>query len=349
MNPAPLRVALIGTGGIGRYHLRLWHELAEVSCVGVFDLQASAAEAAARQWEIPTVFPTLADAVGDERVEAVVVATPNMFHREAVVAALRAGRHVLCEKPLAVTPVDIAAMIAARDASGKLLMTAQHMRFEHRTQALRRLLATGQVGPVYYSRAWWLRRRRAPSTPGFLKKSQAGRGPGMDLGVHVLDLALHLLDFPRPVTVSGISVRHLAEHAGQENEWGTYDPADFEVEEFAAGLVRFADGAALALEVSWLLNMLEKELWGVWLYGTAGGVQWPDLRLSRTAGNLLLDSQVANELGHDGHKNEMLAFAAAIRSGGPSPVPAEQSLIVARVLEALYTSAETGREVVLAP
>ncbi len=345
MKPERVRFVVLGTGGIGRYHLKLLKEQAGAEIVGVYDAVREVAQKACEEYGAKKVYATLAEAVGERDADAVIVCTPNAFHREGVVAALQAGKHCLCEKPLAIEPADIEAMIAARDASGKLLMTAQHMRFEQRSQTLKRAIDAGRLGRVYYSRAWWLRRRFAPTTPGFLKKAQAGRGPGMDIGVHVLDLAMHLLGHPQPVSVSGLAVRELAGRADVCNQWGTFKPEDYEVEDFAAGLIRFADGSALSLEVSWLLNMLETEIWGVWLHGTEGGVKWPDLKFAHVQDGALVDTQVITGNGGDGHKNEQAAFIEAIRNGGPSPVPAEQSLAVARVLAGLYESAELGREV----
>jgi len=345
MKPERVRVAVVGTGGIGRYHIRLWQELPTAEVVGVFDPDAKAAREAAERYGVKRIYGALAEAVGDPKVDLVDICSPNMFHREGVVAALEAGKHCLCEKPLAVTPAEIEAMIAARDRSGKLLMTAQHLRFEQRSQALKRLIDAGRLGDVYYTRACWLRRRFAPVTPGFLRRQQAGRGAGTDIGVHVLDLAMHFLGHPRPVSVSGVTARHLAQRPDVANEWGAFRAADFEVEEFAAGFIRFENGAALSLEVSWLLNMLEKEHYGVWLYGTEGGAQWPELKLSSVQDGLLVDTTIVSQTGGDGHKNELAACADAVLHGKPSPVPAEQSLTVARMLAALYESAETGREV----
>ena len=343
--PDLVRFVVLGTGGIGRLHLRLLRENPCAAVVGVYDVLPDVARQAAALFGVQRVYGSLAEAVGESKADAVIVCTPNLFHKEGVVAALAAGKHCLCEKPLAASPADIRAMIAARDRSGKLLMTAQHMRFEQRSRTLKRLIDAGRLGDVYYTRAWWLRRRLAPTTPGFLRKQQAGRGPGMDIGVHVLDLALHFLDQPQPVSVTGVAACRLAHRADVANQWGHFRSEDFEVEDFAAGLIRFADGSALSLETSWLLNMIEPELYAVWLHGTQGGVRWPELKLSHVQDGLLVDTQVVSEVGGDGHKHEQIAFIDAIRQSGPSPVPAEQSLTVAEVLAALYESAETGREV----
>ncbi len=342
--PQPLRVVVIGTGGIGKYHIRTWQAQPEVEVIGVYDREEAVATRVAEEFKVDRVYRSLADAVGDA-ADVVDICTPNMFHAEGTIAALNAGKHVLCEKPLAPRAADIRAMIAARDRAGRLLMTCQHMRFEQRTRALRRVIGAGRLGDVYYARAWWLRRRGAPTTPGFLTRAQAGFGPGMDLGVHVLDLAMHLMGGPRPVSVSGVAPCALAHRPDACNQWGSFRAADYEVEDFAAGFVRFEGGAALSLEVSWLLNMVEPESYHVALHGTEGGVRWPELKLAHVQDGLLVDSQIASETGTDGHRYALAAFAEAVRTGGPSPVPAEESLTVARILEGLYESAASGREV----
>lgn len=349
MKPERVGIVVVGTGGIGKHHVRLWQETPGAEVVGVYDVLAEAARQTAERFRVPRVYASLAEAVAEPKAAVVDICTPNMLHKEGVLAALGAGKHCLCEKPLAASSRDIRAMIAARDRAGRLLMTAQHMRFEHRTRALKKLVDAGRLGQVYYGRAWWLRRRFAPATPGFLRRAQAGYGPGMDLGVHVLDLALHLLGHPPVRAVTGITARKLAGRPDIANQWGTYRPEEFEVEELAAGFLRFDNGAALVLEVSWLLNMVEAESYGLTLHGTEGGLQWPELKLAHVEQGLLVDTQVVSETGTDGHKNAMAALLEAIAAGGPSPVPAEESLRVLEILEALYRSAESGREVELGP
>ncbi len=340
-----LRVAVIGTGGFGGYHLRTWQEVEEAQVVGVYDISAEAARKAAALYDLPKAYESLDDVLADGEVDAVDVCVPNKVHAQVAIAAMEAGKHCLCEKPLAASPDEIHSMIAARDATGRLLMTAQHMRFEQRSAAFKRVIDAGGLGEVYYTRAFWLRRRMLPVTPGFLRKEFSGGGPCIDIGVHVLDLAMHFMGFPRPTAVSAISVRRLAGDAGRFNEWGTYNAEDMNVEDFAAGFIRFDNGAALNVEVSWMLNMEERESYGVDLYGIEGGGRWPALHFNRETDGLLINERVINADEGKGHRNEMRAFVAAVRTGGPSPVPAEQSLQVSKILEAMYRSAETGREV----
>jgi predicted dehydrogenase len=343
--PEKLRVALIGAGGFGGYHLRTWKEVEDARVVGVYDIAREAARKAAALHELPKAYASLEAVLADAEVDAVDVCVPNRAHAQVAIAAMEAGKHCLCEKPLAAAPAEIERMIAARDAAGRILMTAQHLRFEQRSVAFKRIIDAGRLGEIYYTRAFWLRRRMLPVTPGFLSKEQSGGGPCIDIGVHVLDLAMHLMGFPRPVAVSAISVRRLAQDAGRFNEWGPYDVEKMNVEDFAAGFIRFDNGAALSLEVSWMLNMEQRESYGVHLFGSEGGGRWPDLTFSREQDGLLIDEHITNADEGHGHRNEMQAFVRAVHADGPSPVPAEQSLTVARILEAMYRSAETGREV----
>lgn len=345
MKSDQVRVVLLGTGDIGRYHLKLWREVERAAVVGVYDVSAEAAQAAAKEYSVPKVYGSLKEAVADSDANAADICVPNNFHLPVVLAALQAGKHCLCEKPLAVAPREIEQMIAARDSAEKLLMTAQHFRFDGRTAALKKMIDAGRLGEVYYARAWWLRRRMVPGRPGFLSKSQAGGGPCVDIGVHVLDLAMHLLGHPKPVSVTGVAACKLAKRPGLYNVWERYDPKDFEVEDFAAGFVRFESGLCLALEAAWTLNMVENEVRNVSLFGTEGGAQWPDLKFSHEQDGLLVNSAITNVKGDDGHLNELKVFCESIRAGGPSPVPAEQGLTTARILEGLYESGATGREV----
>ena len=340
-----LQVALIGTGGIGKLHLEEWRRVDHAEIAGVFDVVDEAACHAAEKFDVHTVYDSIEAAVGDGRIDAVDICVPNKFHTDTVIAALNAGKHTICEKPLAATSAEIERMIAARDRGDKLLMTAQHLRFEERSTAFQKMIDAGRLGEVYYARAFWLRRRMLPTTPGFIRKDQSGGGPCIDIGVHMLDLALHFMGFPRPVSVTGVAACKLAKRDGVFNEWGAFNADDLDVEDFAAGMMRFENGAALTLEVSWMLNIDQDETYGVHLFGDNGGGRWPELRFSHEQDGLLLDEQVTNIHKNHGHRNELRAFAEAVRDGGPSPVPAEQSLVVAQILESLYESADSGREV----
>ena len=241
-------------------------------------------------------------------------------------------------------------MIAARDKSGKLLMTAQSVRFDGKSRALKAEIDTGTLGEVYHARAWYLRRAGVPTGSGFILKQHSGGGPNIDIGVHVLDLTLWLMGNPRPVAVSGVARAELAHQEGAFSAWGRNPiPPEFDVEEFSAAFVRFENGASLILEVSWLLHGQDEAQ--MWLYGTGAGCHWPSCTFFETnyATRQHYDRQLklADE-GLPSHALECVEFARAVATGGGSPVPAEESLQVMSILDGIYRSQKTGREVKLA-
>jgi predicted dehydrogenase len=288
--------------------------------------------------------------IGDPEIDIIDICTPNMYHRDQAVAALGAGKHVICEKPLAPTPDDIRAMIAARDASGKLLMTAQHFRFRGVSQAVKQEIETGVLGNVYHARSWQLRRNGIPVRPGFILKEHSGGGPTIDIGVHILDLTLWLMGHPKPVAVTGVARAALAHHEGAFGVWGMVPvPPEMDVEDYAVAFVRFDDGSTLILEVSWLLHHdVQGEDSRIWLYGTEGGCEWPK-------GQFLSTNYVTRQLYNrtvqltkdtmEPHALECVEFAKAVAEGLPSPVPAEHSLYVQTILDGIYRSQATGGEV----
>jgi len=288
--------------------------------------------------------------IANPNLDIVDICTPNRYHTPLAVAALKAGKHVICEKPLAPTPKDIQKMIAARDESGKLLMTAQHFRFTGTAKALKAEIERGTLGEVYHARSWMLRRAAAPTRPGFILKEHSGGGPGIDIGVHILDLTLWMMGHPKPITVTGVTQNKLSQLPGAFSIWGGPIPEKMDVEEFAAAFVRFENGATLVLEVSWLLHhKTTGEDMQMWLYGDQAGAHWPTNEILTTdnATRQQFNTQLVLAEGGEPHAKECLAFAEAVAKGLPSPVPAEQSLDVIAILDGLYRSAAKGKEITL--
>jgi predicted dehydrogenase len=287
--------------------------------------------------------------IANPQIDIVDICTPNMYHTPLAVAALDAGKHVICEKPLAPKPADIREMIEARDRSGKLLMTAQHFRFQGTSKALKAEIDQGVLGDIYHARSWMLRRAAAPTRPGFIQKKHSGGGPCIDIGVHILDLTLWMMGHPKPVSVTGVTQDKLVRQPGVFSIWGGPIPAEqFDVEEFAAAFVRFDTGATLVLEVSWLLHhKTTGEDMQMWLYGDKAGAHWPSNEILRTnnATRQQLNSQLVIAESGEPHAKECVAFADAVANGKPSPVPAEESLAVMTILDGLYQSAAEGREI----
>jgi predicted dehydrogenase len=345
----PLRVGIIGAGGIVRgFHLNPgWRAVPDAEIVAVCDINEAVAGKLAADFGIPQVFTDFRDLLRLDEIDVVDICTPNKAHTPAVVAALQAGKHVICEKPLAVTVDEILAMRAALRKTDRLLMTAQHHRFSEASVAIKAWIETGALGEVYHARVNATRRNMLPVNPGFIDPKFSGGGPCMDIGVHALDTALWLMNFPRPVRVSGRAHTNFAKGFDIPGAWGEWDRELFGVEDFASGYIHFANGSTMVLEASWLQHQ-EKEELNATLQGRKASVRWPDGRIHTVANRTLIDGTLLPHAGRQrAHTEELLAFARAIREGGPSPVPIEQTIYVIAILEAIMKSNQLQAEIIM--
>ncbi len=348
---AKLKVGIIGVGGIAKTHMPGWAESPYAECVAGCDISQAILQTWGQEHSISRLMAEADEMINDPTIDIIDICTPNNYHTPLAVAALHAGKHVLCEKPLAPSPDDIREMIEARDASGKMLMTAQHFRFSGTAKAMKAEVETGTLGQVYHARAWLLRRSAAPIRPGFVLKEHATGGACIDIGVHILDLTLWFMGNPQPISVTGVSRSDLAHRQGAFSTAGAGGPIpqEMDVEEFAAAFVRFESGATLILEVSWLLHHdTPSEDMQMWLYGTEGGSHWPKCEIYQT--NYATHQQYNRTLQitkniREPHAQECIEFAQAIVEGRPSPVPAEQSFQVMTILEGVYRSNQCNGEI----
>jgi predicted dehydrogenase len=346
---APLKVAMIGTGGIAKTHMPGWAASPHTEVIAACDIYEPAVTKFGADWKIDRLTTNARDIINDPDIQIIDVCTPNMYHAELAIAAMEAGKHVICEKPLAPTPAEVCAMIEARDRTGRLLMTAQHFRFRGSSKAMKAEIQTGALGDVYHARSWMLRRALAPTRPGFILKEHSGGGPCIDIGVHILDLTLWFMDNPEPVSVTGVARSELAHQPGVFSTWAGPIPPEYDVEDFAAAFVRFASGATLMLEVSWLLHHDNQgEDMQMWLYGTRAGCHWPKCEFYET--NYATRQQYNRSLKltadtMEPHALECVEFAQAVVDGAPSPVPPEHALQVMTILDGIYRSQQTGAEV----
>lgn len=344
-----LNVGVIGVGGIAGTHMPGWAASEHAKVAAGADLNTEVLTKWAKDHDVDAAkcYAKTEDLFADPDVDIIDICAPSNYHADLAIAALEAGKHVICEKPLAPKPADIERMIAARDKSGKMLMTAQHMRFIGSHIAAKKEIDAGRLGDIYHTRAWWLRRTELPARPGFIYKKNSGGGPCIDIGVHQLDLALWLIGNPKPVTVTGVSGKFVAGMPGAFSDWGGDVAPDMDVEDFAAGFVRFEDGTSLSLEVSWMMHHPKQEH-PLWVYGNKAGLAVHDATVyeSDNERRQRYDVKLTHTpQPHPPHATECMAFAEAIATGQPSPVPAEQSLDVQRILDGLYQSAEAKQEI----
>jgi predicted dehydrogenase len=350
-----LKVAVIGVGGIARTHMPGWEASEYAEVVAGSDVNAVALAEWGVKHNVQKLATDFGEILRDPDIDIVDLCVPNMYHSPLAVAALNAGKHVICEKPLAPTPDAIQKMIEARDSSGKLLMTAQHFRFAGNSQAMKREIDSGTLGNIYHARSWMLRRSGMIPLPSFTSKAHSGGGPVIDIGVHVLDLTLWLMGHPQPVAVSGTAKQTFAQREGLWSHWRNTVPMPqgekFDVEDFAAAFVRFENGATLMLEVSWFMHHdnLGEDM-QIWLYGSEAGAHWPKCEILSTnykTQQFYNTTLKATADKMEPHALECVEFARAVAEGRPSPVPAEQSLQVISILDGIYRSQREGKEVLV--
>ncbi len=350
----PIGIGLIGTGGIANaVHLPAYKKLQDegkVKIVALCDIKSDRLADAERKYGPTKTYANYEELLANPDVDAVDVCTPNFMHLPPVVAALAAGKHVLCEKPIALNSIQGQQMVDAAKKSGKKFQVGLNMRFGAGPQAIKRLADNGKFGDIYYARAQALRRRGVPMWGVFTEKDKQGGGPLIDIGVHILDMTLWLMGHPKPVAVSGTAVTKFGHRSGHVNLFGKpWDPNNFTVEDFAAGYVKFENGASLVLESSFVLNN-DKERFETSLFGTEGGVLLDlqndaNTRIYTEEAGALYDSQPVFLPSVATHETEIRAYVQAIINDTPVPVPGEQAQMASRLLDALYESSDTGKEV----
>lgn len=362
MPASPLKVAFVGTGMIANTaHIPAFQRQAgQVQLAAVVNPNRMSAQATAIRHDIPGVYDSMEAMLAEVRPDIVAITTPNAYHHAGAMAALRAGAHVFCEKPVAVTVEEAEEMFAAAEQAGRILYVTQTLRFTPEAQAAKTLIDAGRLGEVYYVESSIIRRRGIPTWGRFHQRAHNGGGPMFDLGVHLLDLIYWLLGNPAVRSVSGSTYTRLGnrpdalplslEKSGAPvgaNPARPYDYRDFDVEDLAAGFIRLANGACVLLRASWAVNLPEGG--STLLAGDRGGMQVSPLRLFENLDQMQVDAAVqvpkAEEAPFAGHLHAARNFVQAIRgSEAPLVTPAEV-LNVLRTIVGLYRSAEQGSEV----
>jgi predicted dehydrogenase len=343
----PLKIGLIGAGGIAQTHMRALAKTEDIEVVAVCDIVEEKAIRTAETFGVPNVFVDYQDLLAIDEIEAVNICTWNQAHRAPTVDALHAGKHVLVEKPMAATLVDATAMTKAAKETGLVLMVGVQPRFGYARRTAKAIVDAGTLGDIYYAEAVACRRCGIPGG-SFVKAETAGIGTVADIGVYALDEVLHLMGHPKPVSVSGIA-NNLLGRAYKPVEgavqWASdWAPEDLEVEDFGVATVRFENGALLVFKTSWIMHM--DSLGSNLILGTKAGLKMNPLTIFTNEYNRLVDitPQPGSKDG-DLFLAKNMAFAEAIWEGKPSPIPAEEMLITNVIIQGLIDSAAAGREV----
>ncbi|WP_078549638.1 Gfo/Idh/MocA family protein [Litchfieldia alkalitelluris] len=340
-----LRMGIIGVGGIAQgRHIPAYLQLSDqVSLEAVSDINEETAKTVAKTHKIKHVFTNYREMF--EVVDAVTICTPNKFHAEITVAALEAGVHVLCEKPMALNIEECNAMIDAAKKSGKVLSIAYHYRFMKDSQAAKRVILEQEIGKPMVARARALRRRKVPGWGVFTNKELQGGGSLIDYGCHFLDLSLWLLGNPEPVEVMGTTYNKLSKMPNQVNMWGSFDHETFEVDDHVTAYIKFDNGASMLFETSWAANIKDDEE-SLSISGETGGIDLFPLQLNQAKHGMLLNSNVAYIEGEeDPGLPQAKNFINACLGTEELLVKPEEALHVSKIIDAIYKSSEEGRSV----
>ena len=351
-----VRVGIIGCGGIANgKHMPALSKLKNVKMVAFCDIIEKKALAAREKFGTPdcAVYTDYKKLLEDKSIDVVHVLTPNRSHSFITVDALEAGKHVMCEKPMAINSAEAQKMLDAAKRTGKKLTIGYQSR--HRTDSLflKGEVEAGTFGDIYYAKATAIRRRAVPTWGVFLNEYEQGGGPLIDIGTHALDLTLWTLDNYKPKYCVGTTYHALNDQTDQGNAWGPWDPAKFTVEDSAFGFIVMENGATINLEASWALNTLDVREAVTSFCGTKAGADMVDgVRINGVRQNLQYvmkpDMNAKGAAFFDGVKGESPAdrearlwIAAVVNDKAPFVLP-EQAIVVTRILEGIYTSAKTG-------
>lgn len=375
---AKIKIGIVGCGFIANWkHLPMLAQHEDVEVVAFCDLIKERAEGSAKKFGTvdAKVYADYHDLIARKDIEVVHVCTPNSSHAEITIAALQAGKHVMCEKPMAKTAAEAKAMLEAAKASGKKLTIGYQNRFRTDSQFIKKLCDNGELGDIYLGKGFATRRRGVPIWGVFMDKEKQGGGPLIDLGTHALDLTLWMMDNYEPVSALGSTFNKIAKIGSPANGMGPWDPDKYEVEDSAFGMVKFKNGATVILEASWAINMIVANEAMTMLCGTKAGVDMfpaggPIVRTAdfqsaaelsvrvngESSGKLYIQnyamgaefiSSGAKKEEFAGGTLEMSTWLNAIRHDTDVVVKPEQAYTVTRILEAIYQSATTGELVLM--
>jgi len=353
-----IKIGIVGCGGIANgKHLPAIQGNGNFEIIAFCDIKKERAEEAKEKYGASDarIYTDYKELVNEKDLTAVYVLTPNKSHSIISIAAMKAGKHVMCEKPMAKTYEEAKQMLETAKETGKILTIGYQNRYRADAKYLKRACENGDLGDIYYAKAHAIRRRAVPTWGVFLDEEEQGGGPLIDIGTHALDLTLWMMNNYEPESVTGSVYRKLADQTEQGNAFGEWDPKLFTVEDSAFGFIKMKNGATIQLEASWALNTLEVEEAKTSLCGTKAGADMKDgLRINKVLYNKQCvekpDLNIAGVAFYEGESQkdtdiEQRVFYDAITKGTDLIVKPEQAVVVTRILEAIYESGKSGKTI----
>lgn len=353
-----LRAGVIGLGWAGQQHLDAYAADPSVDLVAVAAMETELLARFGEQYRIPGRYQDFQQMLAEEDLDVVSVATPTFLHAPMAIAALEAGVHVLCEKPMAESAAAAQRMVETAERTGKVLEVSFNHRQRGDVAALAQVVGSGALGRIYSAKTAWLRRAGIPGLgTWFTQAEKSGGGALADIGVHMLDMTLHLMGEPAVTSASAATFAEFGPRGRGGSGFGVSEVAEgvpFEVEDLATALLRCEDGAAVQLEASWA-QWIPHDQCHVTLFGTEGGAR---IEFGGPEGTDTISvwtevegfpAELHPAVGPDGrHAAAVAGFLEVVRTGDPAEHSGRLALRRAQVLDACYASAREGTEVAVA-
>jgi predicted dehydrogenase len=346
-----IRFGIVGAGAISRLSCREIAQHPNATIVAAADPSGERLKTLATTFSIARTYPDAAALFADREVDAVYIAVPNVHHAPLARAALLAGKHTLLDKPFAFDLSGAQTVADAARRSDRVFMVGMNQRFDRSAQRAKQLMTAGRLGEVYHVKAFWRRREGIPRIGSwFGNKALSGGGALLDIGVHVLDLALHLCDNFAPTSVTGVAYTRFGNRGLGDGAWGASEREHqiFDVDDFATALIRLRGALTVSLDATWAAHQEQPNERDVLLYGTEGGAAVYSDRLFKTGSHsgeyVTVQNPVTEPLPYP-HASRFHHFINVVLGTERSLIPLEQSLAVQRILDGIYESSRTGREV----
>ncbi len=348
----PLRLAYIGVGGIAAQHLRALEKVKQkaggVDFIAGADINPKALDLAVDNHGLQNRYEDWREMLKThaDELDACVVCTPNALHSEMTIGCLEAGLHTMVEKPMARTVAEAEAMLAAATKAKRELVIGFQWRYHAESRFIKKQVEAGMLGDIVYTRVQALRRRGIPNWGTFGDKAKNGGGPMIDMGVHLLELAVFLMGrVPEPVAVTGQTWTYLGNKPDQtENMWPNWDHKVYTVEDLAVGHVKFANGSSLVIEASFAAHIPDSHN-DVQLMGTKGGAVWSKGEVYTDLNGFMQNLKPAYMDKTDIWNEKVLHFLQVARGERENISSGAEGLAVQKILNGVYRAAEAGCEV----
>ncbi|MCF3649378.1 Gfo/Idh/MocA family protein [Synoicihabitans lomoniglobus] len=348
MSSSSLNIAVIGAGAIGLNHLENFQQHPDARIVALAETSPERGREAADKFGVPELVTDYSTLLERDDIDVFSIALPNFLHAPVTLAALRAGKHVMLDKPMATNAAEATELAAEAERQGKVLMVGQNNRFTPEVQTAKQLIADGVLGEVYHAKTAWTRRAGIPKIGSwFTQRKFAGGGCCYDIGVHALDRCLYLMGEFDAVSVTGQTYAKFGPRGLGQGNWGKSeaDPhATFDVDDLAVAFIKLRSGRTVLLEASWAAHQPDPDFNGTQLFGTEAGVQFPPLRLFRH-GEHGYRTELVDSTTPLADPNRMVHFVDVVLGRAEPYVKVAESVAVQRILDAIYQSTASGREV----